>query len=121
LIQRILSTGFTPQASRDEMPKRSWMPVRWAALVPLVLVWNILFILNDRSYPGKVEFGPLVMLALAIMFCAAFGVRYSPRVQSWFMKPGRSEGEIRPIVNLMMVVTGAFLLFITTVLSHKIW
>ncbi|MDO8587750.1 MAG: hypothetical protein Q7T82_11995 [Armatimonadota bacterium] len=113
LIEDILRTGFTPRSSPDAVPVRSRMPVRWTAVLPVVLAWNALFILNDYAPQGKTKpLGPLAVLAVAIMLCVASAVRWSPRVQAWFMKPGRSVGEIGPIIAVVQLVTAGMLIFL---------
>ena len=111
LIERIRHAGFHPAASAAMLPSRSGIAVHWWVPVLAVLLWNCLFLL-DVFYVGgpRRSPGPFTLCALAILFLGAVAVRTSETVQAVVLKPGRSVGEISPLLSLLQLVSGFMLL-----------
>jgi hypothetical protein len=96
LLDEVRRTGFLPRASSAAVPNRNGMPVRWTAIILLILLWNARSLLEGFVpwNPPKAP-GPFVLLALALVFVTAQAVERSGAAQSWVLKPGRTVGEIR--------------------------
>ena len=107
LIERIEALGFMPRAPRAQVPERSGLPVRWSFIIALLVMWNGLFLM-DGFVPWQRRGGPgiYVMLAVSLLVATALALRLSPRVQALVLKPGREFSEIRPVVNLVLLVCG---------------
>ncbi len=56
-----------------------------------------------------------MLLALAVVLVASFAVERSPVLQRWVLKPGRSVGEIRPLLRLIQLTTGLLLVIFAIV------
>lgn len=107
LLARIRDAGFQPQAQASSIPQRTGMAFRWQAVAIALLVWNGLFLLDMfSSGPPPAIPGPLALLALALTFAACLATRLWPDFQYLVLKPGRNVGEIRPFLNLLLLVTG---------------
>lgn len=111
LLNDIQAVGFRPRGAWASRPHRRGIPVRWTAVVALVIVWNALFIL-DGFVPWNAPKppGPFVLLAIGILFAGALALQRSKTVQSWVMKPGRSVAEITSVVMLVQVISGFMLI-----------
>jgi hypothetical protein len=120
VIEYIRNTGFVPRASSASLPMRQGIPVRWPAIVLAVVLWNTLLLIdgfvpwNNNPTPG-----PFVFLALSLLFAASLTVHRSVMAQSLVLKQGRSVDEVRGILVLVQVVTGAliFLMLVFGVLG----
>jgi hypothetical protein len=119
LLTRIREAGFQPQAQTSTIPQRTGMAFRWQAVAIALLVWNGLFLLDMYSGgPPPAIPGPLALLALGLTCAACLATQLWPDFQDLVLKPGRNVGEIRPFLNLLLLVTGlmAFTLTIFNVL-----
>ena len=112
LIERIRQAGFVP-AAPPTAPVNRGNPVRWSFIIALFVVWNALFILGGfwPGTPPPEKPGAFVLLALAVLLFASLATERSPAFQQWVLKPGRSVGEIRPVLRLIQLVS-AFVLAI---------
>jgi hypothetical protein len=111
LIQKITDLGFRPQASRAQVPHRDGMAFQWRFLILVVVLWNALFLV-DGFVPWKEPKGPgpYAFLAVVLLFLTALALNVSARVQALALKPGRSIGEVRALVVLVLVVSAIMLL-----------
>jgi hypothetical protein len=117
LLAGIRDAGFQPQAPASAIPLRTGMAFRWQAVVIAILVWNGLFLLDMSSGRRPVPIpGPLSLLALGLVFAAGLATLRVPSIQRLILKPDRSVGEIRPILNLLLVISG-FMLVIFTIIN----
>lgn len=114
LIKRILRAGFAPTAPPAARVRWRGVPIRWSALIVLILVWNALFRLPIRSIPPS-----LIALSLAILVCWA--IRVSPEVQRLVLSDGHSVSEIKPHLLLVQFISGLLLVLFTLLLyTHLI-
>ena len=114
LIDQILGLGFRPSASPLLVPKRGGMAFRWSFLIALFVVWNALFLLDGHGTWGeRRQMGPLSLLAMALMLCAALGMLFSRRFSALALKPGRSVSEVRPLIMLILAIGAIFLVVLT--------
>lgn len=120
VIAQIAETGFKPTAPPESELKRSAMPVRWVAVIAVTLIWNVLFYLANSHYPAQVAMGRYHLLPLGSMFLIVLATYRSPVVASWVMKPGRSVNEIRPWLNLLLLVCGLMMAFLF-ILNPSTW
>ena len=111
LLDEIRVAGFLPQASRTALRNRTGIPVRWTPIISIVVAWNMLFLLDGFVpwNPPKAP-GPFVLLAVALVFAAAFASQRSETVQAWVLKPGRSVTEITPALLVLQLVSGFMLI-----------
>ena len=111
LLSKIQATGFHPQAAASNVPPRKGMPVRWQALVAVLIGWNALFLLDGplaKSLPG-----PFSVLAMALLCAASLATLHSASFRRLVLKPDRDLNEIRPMLNLIVLVTGLMTLVFT--------
>jgi hypothetical protein len=111
LIRRINALGFQPRAPLTAVPKRNGIPFRWSFLIAVLVVWNALFLLDD-FVPWKEPRGPGIytLLALLILFVTSVAAARSEAFQVLVLKPGRSVTEIRPVLNLVQLISGVMLI-----------
>ncbi len=111
VLAGISAIGFSPAATASELQHQQFhrgFPLRWAPLVAVVVVWNLLIGYEVLSGPDRQPVpGPLSLAALCIVFGVSTAAIRSPSVQSFLLKPGRTFGEVRPAVLLVATVSGA--------------
>jgi hypothetical protein len=120
LIAKIRAAGFVPAASAALAVRSGKFPVRWSAILFLIILWNGLFF-ADQQLPGAGPHnpGPLAFLALALAFAISWTASRSSCVQSLLMRDGESVGRIKPFLLLVQVVSGLLLaVFAVTFLSR---
>src|SRR5690348_12204392 len=108
--------GFgTPAPSSP--PLRHGMPFRWMAVAQFAVVWNVLFLLDQRLRPWSEPRrpGPLALAALGMLLGAAFAIQVSETAQAWALKPGRSVSEVAPLLRFVQLIGG--FLFAVSVLK----
>jgi hypothetical protein len=101
-------TGFKPSGQVVERPKG--IPIRWMAIIGFVLIWNLLFMLDGppafvAHAAPKPGLGAIV--ALLLTFALATGIKHSGRVRNLVLAPGHTLGEVRGVVSLLQLVSGA--------------
>lgn len=121
LLEEVLAVGFHPRGVVGQQAVKHGIPVRWEVIAFALVVWNVLFVL-DGFVPWREPKapGPFVLVALGALFVSALSVSFSPRVQSWVLKPGRSVGEIQPFLRLLQIVSG-FLLLVMALFAANGW
>lgn len=98
VITRIREAGFLPTAPASAEIRRRGMPIRWTALVLLVLIWNGLFL------PMRAFAKPPISLALIPLLGAVFvcwGIKTYPQLQKVILRDGRSVNEIKAFLSLI--------------------
>jgi len=116
VLAGIRDAGFLPAASNSSSPERHGLAMRWSAIIIPVVVWNVLFRLGIGPTNGVPPHPGLFMLApLLFMFALSVGTLKSPILQRLILKPGRSVGEIRPLLRLLAFIS-AFMLVIFSIL-----
>lgn len=103
LIGKIEETGFVAKASPDSVPADRGMPVRWQALVSIVLLWNGLLLLDMQfaQQPGVFS-----LVAVLLLFIGSVAIWRVPFLRHIIMKPGRSCEEIKAFLYLLALVSG---------------
>jgi hypothetical protein len=114
LISRIRETGFVGSGRAHHPQKRSGFPVKWQPLLLMIVLWNILFLV-DEKYRGEKEVGPGVLLALLLFTVVPLGIRHYRPLQKIFLKEGRDPREIGAWLNFLPVLCGG--LFLATLLG----
>jgi len=107
LLAGIRESGFLPQAPVSAIVPRRGFALRWQAIVVAIAAWNGLLMLDMLSHlqiPSAP--GPLSALALGIAFAATAAFIRLPALHHLVLKPGRNIGEIRPFLNLLLLITG---------------
>jgi hypothetical protein len=108
IIKEIFDQGFRPQASSASTPRREGFPVRWQAIIAIIVLWNIPFLLegNIFSRPNTLRISLVNLLGIIAIFFGSIALPRSKYLQSIIIKPGRSIGEIKHVVSLITVITG---------------
>ena len=104
LLAGIHEAGFRPQApaaATEVSQQHQGVPFQWGPIIAIIVVWNV----RQRPTPG-----PLTLLAAGFLFASALAVLRLPAAQRLILKPSRSLGEIRPVLNLLLLVSGMMLI-----------
>ena len=115
LIRRIKESGFIESGRMHGQEKRSGFPMRWLPIVLMVVLWNALFLADEKYRTGK-EFGPGVLLALLLFTIIPLGIKYYKPLQRIFMKEGRDPKEMGAWLNFLPILCGS--MFIIMLLSY---
>jgi hypothetical protein len=118
VLQGIRNAGFLPAASGLASSERRGMPIRWSAVVVAILIWNALFLLDSHGRSDHVSQhpSPLILAPLVFIFAVSLGTIKLPALQRIVLKPGRSVGEIRPLLGLLALVSFMLLVVFTILL-----
>jgi hypothetical protein len=110
LLARISEAGFRGVAPAESTARAKGFPVRWSAVVVLLILWNGLFLL-DRFGLGNEPYEPglAALVALAMVFFVAWGLRASEWLQGFVLREGHSIGEIKAPLLLLQLVSGALM------------
>lgn len=105
LIARIEAVGFRPTATEKDLPLRDGMAWRWQGLLAFFFAWVLLMVadmsLGNGRGPGWI--GRISFLLVAV---GCVGIWRSAVIRSFFLKPGRSLGELRHVLVLLGGITG---------------
>lgn len=111
LITKVRELGFVPvPTSSSASVERPGFPVRWQAIVTVIVIWNVLLYLDWGHKGLGAEPGPLSLLAILMVFLLCFGIRTFPPIQKLFLKEGREPEEIASWLNLLTMISGLMLL-----------
>lgn len=110
VLEKIRRTGFVPLAWA-KAPIRNGMALRWSAVIATMLIWNGLFFLDALIHPLKVgeHPSPLILAPLVFAVAISIGTLLSPSLQRIVLKPGRSVGEIKSLLLLILVISSVLL------------
>ena len=73
LISGIREAGFLPTAPASSAIQRRGIPLRWSAIILFILIWNGLFLLNDKLQHGSTNRAGPFMLA-PLLFAGGLGI-----------------------------------------------
>lgn len=110
ILTTIRSKGFIPSASASNMPLREGIPVRLTILIPIciVIVWSLLtghsFGLNQLIRAQKL--GDWRPIPIGVIFSISAIINFFPPIQLLLLKPGRQVGEISPVLNALILISG---------------
>jgi len=112
LIASIEQTGLLIADSKSNThptPKKNGFPVKMLPVIVAVVIWNLLFLADQNFFLNQTPNKPGVfsIIALSLVFATSLAIKKSEVVANVFLKPGRSVGEIMPILNLLMLVAGS--------------
>lgn len=121
VLAALAGIGFTPsprQAESPQAPVPRGFPLRWAPLIIVAILWNLLMgwemlAGQDRSTTPGLH----TLIALWSMFGISFAALQWPAIRPIFLKPGRSFGEVKPIFLLVAVVCGMMAIMFTFMLA----
>jgi hypothetical protein len=107
LIEEIRAHGFEPRAPAEAAAERLGMAVRLSTVVILILGWLALV---EASHSLRLEARALADASvLAALLIGTVAFERSSRIQAWALRPGRSIGELRPLLRLLRFVTAVLL------------
>jgi hypothetical protein len=110
-------TGFLPRGQALAGP--TGFPVRWSAILALLVLWNGLFLLDRAAAGSRKAPGPFALVALVLLFAAATAAQTSPRFRRLLLRDGHELGEIKSIVTLLQIVSGIMVIgFSVTLFTH---
>lgn len=120
VLSGIRKAGFLPRAPESAIPTRHGFALRWQAIAVGIAAWNGLMMLAMFPQGGKpAPFGPLVLLPLVLTIVVAVAAIHSRTFQELILKPGRSIGEIRPFLNLLLFIIGILLTVFSLVIIFQ--
>ena len=121
VLAGISAIGFSPSPNFSEIPDHQsarGFPLRWAPLIALVVIWNLLIVFEMSSHPDRQPMpGPLSLAALWVVFGVSAAALRFPSVQEFLLKPGRRFGEVRPAVLLVATVSGLMALIFSIIIA----
>jgi hypothetical protein len=103
LLRGIIDAGFHPRALPLAASVDRGMPLRWLAILAIILLWNAIFYLSFLTTPVS-QFTPT--LCLALLLGSLIAVRQVDWLQKLILKPKRSIVEILPLLNLGLLILG---------------
>lgn len=112
LIQQIRETGFHPTATAVSVPfseSHQGLPVRWQAIVVIIIVWNILLFLDMGHQGLDSKPGLFSLFAVLFLFLTCIGIKIFRPVQRIFLKKGREMEEIESWIDILILVAGPML------------
>jgi hypothetical protein len=110
ILQGIRDSGFVPNASSPETPKRRGIPMRWSAILIAVAVWSVLyFFAIGRFGQFPPQPGPLTWSPLFFAFAFSIGALTWPGLQRILLMPGRNVSEITPFFRFLALISGILL------------
>ncbi len=115
LLAGIHDAGFEGKAPLISMPIRKGLPIRWQA------IFGIALLATGCAYLGSLDsqFAPPLKIAPAFLFVVA--VLRSVFLQRLILRPGRSIGELKPLLNLLCFVFGILALVFLIVSFCGAW
>jgi hypothetical protein len=115
-ISEIRAAGFVPTAPASSEIRWRGIPLRWPAIIVFILIWNGLFLLNDKlQYGFKNHPGLFTLAPLLFAFLVCWGTKKSPELQKMILREGRSINEVKSLLSLIQTVS-AILLVVFVVL-----
>jgi hypothetical protein len=116
LITGIRDAGFLPQAPASTVPLRKGFALRWQTIIVAIAIWNGLFafdmVSQRQTFPIP---GFFSVLAIGLAVAASVAALHVPAFQGLILKPGRSIGEIRPFLNLLLLISGMMFVVLTVI------
>lgn len=125
VLSNIAHVGMSQTVSSKE-PSRTKVaegfPLRFAPILGLVVVWNVLLGYGAISQWQQTTFSllrfPFVLfplVAVFLVFAIALATLRSPAMQKALLRPGHSFGEVRVAFVILAVVTGIMAVALTGV------
>jgi hypothetical protein len=110
LIAKVRELGFIPApVSAPASVVRPGFPVKWQAIVTVIVIWNLL-LYADWGHKGLgAEPGFYSLLAILILFLLCLGLKTIRSLQKLFLKEGREPEEIASWLNLLLIISGPML------------
>ncbi len=121
-LSGIAATGFrAAQASTaDTFQPRKGTAFRWQAWVAAIVLWNVLFLLDQRGQiPPHSPPGIFSLIALLSLFLAVLETLRNARFRRLMLKPGRDIGEVTPFLKLLLLVSGSMSLGLLVMLLGR--
>jgi hypothetical protein len=120
LLQGIRDAGFLPQAPASAVPPRRGFAFRWPVILVALVIWNGL-VLSDLLRGGSMPPvpGPGSLLAIGLLLTTVIATLRLPAFQQLVLKPGRSVGEIRPTLNLLLLISGFMFVVLLLVIIFR--
>jgi hypothetical protein len=116
-LTEVAKTGFSPRGQPLDGP--TGFPVRWSAILILLVLWNGFFLLDRAAAGSRRAPGPFALVALVLLFAASTAAQMSPRFRRLLLRDGHELGEIKSIVTLLQIVSGIMVIaFSVTLFAH---
>ena len=114
MMSIVANKGYTPAATINDMLSRDSLSFRPLIVFPFFLLfWSLLFLLPIVLFVWSIltnssfQFNrSTVATILMLMFSGVTSIRFFPPAQWLVMRPGRNIGEIKPVLNFLMLMNG---------------
>ncbi|MGB8353027.1 MAG: hypothetical protein WCD79_03995 [Chthoniobacteraceae bacterium] len=105
LLAGIREAGFIPQAPESAIPPRQGFAFRWQVIVIVLAAWYGPYIFDLFFRSGTLPIpGITSLVVLGLSLTTAIATIRIPAFQRLILKPGRHIGEIRPFLNLLILI-----------------
>jgi hypothetical protein len=106
-IEEIKRVGFTPSGTMSAEISQRGFPIRWQAILVLVVFWNLL-LFKDMSRDGGLDGEPglLSLVAVLTFFLISVLIWKSEIIENTIMAAGHKPSEIKSFLYLIALVTG---------------
>lgn len=106
VLTEITKSGFLP--SGHPVQRAAGFPLKWSVVLVVIVLWNVLFMLDDAGQSESRAHvpGAFAILALLLLFGLATAVRVSQPVQRVILREGHDVGEIKAFLVLLQLVAG---------------
>jgi hypothetical protein len=107
-----------PTALSDATVQGRGFALRWSAIISAVVTWNALLLADfARNGFASPQPGPMTVTALLLAFVMALATLFSSTMQNRVLRPGRTVGEIRPLLQLVAFVTAIMAIVLCTLMA----
>ena len=105
VLSAIAQSGFHPAG--QTAPRAQGFPIRWSVVIAFVVLWNVLFMLDQPFGSNQPHApGPFSLLALLSVFGFVTVLQKSARLQQVVMQSDHHVGEIRSFLLLLQLISG---------------
>lgn len=105
VFSAIEQSGFHPTGQAK--PRVEGFPIRWSVVIAFIVLWNVLFLLDQPFGSNQPHApGPYSLAALLLVFGFVTVLRKSARLQQVVMRSGHQVGEIKAFLLLLQLVSG---------------
>ena len=107
LLERIHAAGFGAAGPASTVISGRGFPLRWSAVVILLLAWNLPFLI-DHLAAGNLWSAPGMISVIPVggAFAFSWAALHSRRLQNFLLRDGRPVSEIRQALLLLRFVSG---------------
>ena len=118
LIASIEQTGIlteVPETNAQPIQRTNGFPVKIFPIIAIIVIWNLLFLADQNFLLSQAPNKPGIYSAIAMIFTlvTTLAIKSNTKIAKIILKPERSVGEIMPMLNLFILVTGLLSIMFT--------